>query len=465
MMRVKEGGFNLMSTNNTNKVKNNANDWQEKMMQNKALQTLQKFGNACAANNYIGALMGGVQSMLGIMMVSALAQVICAALVLAKVIEKGDSVYNILYTPYTFCMAFLSLWLCIAMGYIYAGKLKLQSQIVSAITTTVSFLIAVDARQVDEAGKAYLDVSYFGATGMITVFFIVFISCNIIKFFESKNITFKLPKGSAEGLMSSFVSMIPLFVNVVFFFALSKLCTAVTGNSIPNAIMAVLGVPFSALTSAPGMFIVSLLMALFSFFGVTSTMIVGPILLPLIMQALEENAALYTSGQDLLYFPVLLFYCFNVYGMLPLIFLGFNSKSKQIKTICRAGLVPSCFTIHDVVMFGLPVIYNPILGIPYILNQLFCTLAYHLVFTFKLLTPMWIYVTGNTPLGIKEFLWSMDWRHIIFAWVLVIPAMLIYFPFFKVYEKQIIEKEQAAKQEEIEAKDESVAKAEALETK
>ncbi len=284
--------------------------------------------------------------------------------------------------------------------------------------------------------------------GMITAFATVFVSCNIIKFFEKRKITFRLPEGCPQGLISSFVSMTPLFVNVFVFFGLSQLCIVTTGYSIPAGLMALLAIPFGALTSVPGMFIICICMAIFTFFGITGTMIVGPVLLPLIMQALTENAALYNAGQELNYYPVLLFYCFCVYGTLPLIFLGLRSKSKQIRIVCRAGLAPACFTINDVVMYGMPIAYNPILGIPYILNHIFCTLAYHLAFTFKLLTPMWIYVTGNTPLGIKEFLWSMDWRHIVFAWVLVIPAMAIWFPFFKIYEKQLIEQEQNGKSKE-----------------
>ena len=418
-----------------------SNNWQDRMMQNKYLVALQNFGKSASRNKFISSIMGGVQSILGIMMVSAFAQVACAAGVLLKLIEKGSPVYNAIYTPYNFCMALLSLWLCFSMGNIYAKKHELKSPVVSAMTSVISFLIITDAVQLNEAGKTFLNTTYFGATGMITVFVTVFISINIIRFFEKRNLTFNLPKGLPEGLISSFVNLIPLLVNIIVFAVATALFKKYTGVIFPAWFMKVLAIPFGAVTSVPGMFIICAVMAIFTCCGVQGAMIIGPILLPMIMQALEQNAALYNAGQPLTYFPVLLFYCFGVFGVIPLCFLGWNSKSAQIKTISRAGLVPALFTVNGVVINGMPVLYNPILMIPYIINSLFSALMYHIAFSLKMLTPMWIYVTGNTPLGIKEYLWSMDWRHIVFAWLLVIPAMVIYYPFFKAYENQKIQEE------------------------
>ncbi len=416
-------------------------NWQDSMMENKFLIALQNFGKKASRNDFVSSIMGGVQSILGIMMVSAFAQVACAAGVLMKVLEKGSPVYNAIYTPYNFCMALLSLWLCFAMANIYAKKKALKSPVVSALTSMISFLIVTDAVQLNEAGKTILNTTYFGATGMITVFVTVFVSINIIRFFEKRNLTFNLPKGLPDGLISSFVNLIPLLVNIIVFAVATALFKKYTGVIFPAWFMKVLAIPFGAVTSVPGMFIICAVMAIFTCCGVQGAMIIGPILLPMIMQALEQNAALYNAGQPLIYFPVLLFYCFGVFGVIPLCFLGWNSKSTQIKTISRAGLVPALFTVNGVVINGMPVLYNPILMIPYIINSMFSALMYHIAFSLKMLTPMWIYVTGNTPLGIKEYLWSMDWRHIVFAWLLVIPAMAIYYPFFKTYEKQKLQEE------------------------
>jgi len=196
------------------------------------------------------------------------------------------------------------------------------------------------------------------------------------------------------------------------------------------------------------MFILCLFATLLWCFGIHGTMIIVPIIMPLAIQAAVANGALHAAGKPLVFYPVALFGAMAICGgtgnTLPLVLLGLRSKSKQISAISKISAAPGWFGINEPVTFGMPIMYNPILCIPYILNVpvvMLCTLiAYKVGF----LQPAWISIMAMLPMGFGAYLSTLRWQNAIWDYIMVIPAAIVWYPFFKIYEKQLIEKEAAA---------------------
>jgi PTS system cellobiose-specific IIC component len=127
--------------------------------------------------------------------------------------------------------------------------------------------------------------------------------------------------------------------------------------------------------------------------------------------------------------------------------MGLRSKSEQIKAVSKAALIPGIFNINEPVTFGFPIMYNPILAIGYILNPIIVLLAVWGGYAIGFFKPAYVMIMTLMPLGVGEFLGSMAWQNALMPVVAFIIAYIVYRPFFKVYEKQLVEKEALAREE------------------
>ena len=127
---------------------------------------------------------------------------------------------------------------------------------------------------------------------------------------------------------------------------------------------------------------------------------------------------------------------------LALVCLMLFSKSQYLKSLGRLSIIPGIFNINEPVIFGAPIVMNPILAIPFIVAPLVCTVISYL-FTISGLVPMMMAKLPFTLPAPIAAIMSTDWT--IMAGVLVvinfIVALAIYYPFFKMFERQQLEKE------------------------
>ena len=123
--------------------------------------------------------------------------------------------------------------------------------------------------------------------------------------------------------------------------------------------------------------------------------------------------------------------------------MGLKSKSKQISAVAKASLVPGLFNINEPAIFGFPIMYNPILVIPFVLNSLVVMGFMYIAYTFDLMALPSVLIMTTLPVGVQQFMASMDFRNVIFVLLMFPVVFAIWYPFYKVYEKQCIAKEQA----------------------
>ena len=162
------------------------------LLNNPVMLKLQEFGQKLGTNKFLSSLQAAMMSLMGIIMVGAISQIICAvgSETMLGLFTTGDAVYNALYMPYQFTMNCLSLWVVVLMAFNYARTLKMKSPVMNAVDALVCFLIVAGTLRTTESGTA-IDMAYLGSTGMFIGFLVVFVSVQIEKFCADKNIRIK----------------------------------------------------------------------------------------------------------------------------------------------------------------------------------------------------------------------------------------------------------------------------------
>ncbi|BBK62631.1 permease IIC component [Amedibacterium intestinale] len=420
---------------------------------------LQEFGQKLGSNKFLSALQGAMMSCMAPIMVGAIFSIICAVGPMVGLFENGDAIYNILYAPYHFTMDLLSLWIVLIMGYQYGKAIGLKSPVMSAVQTTIVFTLIACTWGVNEAGASVIDVTYLGSSGMFIGFLCVFVVCQIEKFCIAHNIRVKMPDVCPPSLVNGFTAILPLAFALIPMYALQIIIQTATGGAfgICSGFMAILAAPLNALTSVSGMFVICGFAGLLWCFGIHGTMILMSVLMPLMMQALSANAAAYAQGgiEALTFYPVSLFgamaLCGGTGNTLPLAIFGLKAKSEQIRAVSKIALVPGWFGINEPMTFGMPIMYNPILCIPYVLAILVVMLCTLIGYQTGWLIPAFVPIMTLMPMGFAQFFGTLRWQNAIWDYLMLIPAGIVWYPFFKVYDNQLYKKEQETKAAENQA--------------
>ena len=118
-----------------------------------------------------------------------------------------------------------------------------------------------------------------------------------------------------------------------------------------------------------------------------------------------------------------------------------KSKSTHLKSLGRLGIVPGICGINEPIIFGGPIVFNPILAIPFIVTPIVTVALAYLAQTMGLITSGYLVDPSFTPFFAQAYFSSMDWRNVLFTFGLVLLSVVIYYPFFKVYEKNMLDQE------------------------
>ncbi len=294
--------------------------------------------------------------------------------------------------------------------------------------------------------------TWTGGQGMIGAIIIGLIVGWIYTVFLKKNITIKMPDGVPEGVAASFTALIPGAVIIIA----ASIVYAVVKNMFDTTpmewIYKTIQIPLQGLTdSFGGVVAMGFLIPFFWFFGIHGSTLVGGIMGPLLTANSAANQAILDSGRELnlangghIVTQQFLDQFMTVTGagitIGLVIYLTFFAKSNQCRQVGRLGIGPACFNINEPVLFGTPVVLNPIMAIPFmIMPVLSGTIQYLAIYTG--LCPMYkgILVPWTCPPIISGFLIG-GWRTALLQVVILALSFFVYFPFIRVidkmYEKQ-----------------------------
>ena len=426
-----------------------------KLFESKFMKGLQKFGEKLGNNKAFSAISKSMMGTMAVILVGALFQIVATVPTLFNWYTTESTLYKVLYTPYNMTMGLLSVFVVFMIAYNYAKSLDMKPMQNGIVALICFLIVAAPATTVTLADgtttMTVLDSSYLGATGLFVAILIGILTVNLTHFCEKKNIVIKMPDVVPSFLSEAFSAMLPLLFNILIWYGIGTVLNILTAGqmTLPLLITYILSIPLSAVNTVPGMFIVCLFACLLWTFGIHGTMVAAVALMAVIMQNTAANAAAVAAGNPPQFYASLLFFTIACAGgtgnTLGLVLLGLKSaKSKQLKAVSKAAIVPGIFNINEPVTFGFPIMYNPIMAIPYILTPLITMLLVYIGYAIGFFKPAYVLIMSLLPLFMGEFLGSMAWQNLFIPIVGIVVGLIVYYPFFKIYDKQLVEKEAAA---------------------
>ena len=366
-----------------------------------------------------------------------------------------------LQLPYNMTMALMGLFVAFAIAYHLAKRYKMPTLNTAIVSTAVFFIVtspAVSAvptsaisegsNMTDLLGMAgnYIPMTFLDAKGIFTAIIVAIGCVEIMHFMLAKNIRFKMPEGVPPAISSSFDAIMPLFVCVITFYAISLFIQNVSGELLPSMIMTLLAPAISGLDSLLGICLITIIAQTFWFFGLHGASITQPIRLPFMQMYLVANITAFTAGEPIAHFFTQPFWSYVITlggggATLGLCILLLRSKSVELKTLGKLSIGPAIFNINEPIIFGLPMVLNPLMMIPFIFVPVINSIIAYACMAFQIVGKGVIETPWTTPAPLGAALGCMDFKAAIMVICLIILDMVLYYPFFKLLEKQKLEEE------------------------
>ena len=292
--------------------------------------------------------------------------------------------------------------------------------------------------------EGQLSMAYLGADGLFVALIVGLLSVEICRFVGDR-VIFTFPDSVPSAVTNFVNSLLPLAANIIIIYGLNLVVMAMSGKALPELIMSLLTPAISGVDN------IWAYMAIFAFsnilwlFGINGSSIIFPIVFTLGLTNSGLNAELVNAGQSASHIMNLQMYRYAVLGgggnTLGLVLLMCFSHVKHLRSIGRLSVVPGICGINEPVIFGGPIVLNPILAIPFVLMPCISIGLGYLAQSIGLVSMGYIIDPSFTPFFAQGFLSALDFRNVIFMCVLIAISVAVYYPFFKVYEKSLAEKE------------------------
>ncbi len=336
----------------------------------------------------------------------------------------------------------LSVFIAIGVAYFLSKHYKLQSFI--PITIVFASFLILNSERLDGAYAS----SYFGGEGLFAAMVLSILICEFYRWLIEKEVgKIKLPDSVPDAISASFESLVPaiiiLSVVTVFGHVLRGLDT-----SLPVLILSMFRPIIRTVDSVLGAAFVTLITQILWWFGIHDSA-VGAIIGPIRDANLVANATAYAAGTSLTNLPYIFtssfYFTFGTIGgsgaTLALVFLLLKSKSAQLRTVGKIGLAPSLFNINEPILFGMPIILNPILLIPFLSAQTLNVIITYLCMAGGIINKTMVDPGWNMFSPVGALIATLDVKAVVLLLLLVVMDALIYYPFFKIYEKRLIEED------------------------
>ncbi|MEE0966486.1 MAG: PTS lactose transporter subunit IIBC [Bacilli bacterium] len=298
---------------------------------------------------------------------------------------------------------------------------------------------------------------FMGSKGLLTAFLVAFIVCNVYKFCVKRNITIRMPEQVPPNISQTFADVIPFAFSTLLLAGFDIVFRNLTGICFAQAVIEFFKPLFTAADGYVGLAIIYGSMSLFWFVGIHGPSIVEPAVSAIYYVNIANNLELFQNSSHAanILTPGVQQFVATLGGtgatLVITLMFAFLSKSKELKAVGRASSVPVIFGVNEPILFSAPLILNPIFFIP---------------FVFAPVLNVWLFKAFVDVLGMNSFMYILPWTtpgplgiilgcgisllSILFAVVVLVVDFIIYYPFFKVYDKQKVEEEKQKGVEEVE---------------
>ena len=366
----------------------------------------------------------------------------------------SDEVVAFLMKPYSYSMGILALLVAGTTAKSLTDSVNRsmektnQINYMSTLLAAIVGLLMLAADPIENG----LATGFLGTKGLLSAFLAAFITVNIYKVCVKNNVTIRMPDEVPPNISQVFKDVIPFTLSVVSLYVLDILARHFVGASVAESIGKFFAPLFSAADGYLGITIIFGAFAFFWFVGIHGPSIVEPAIAAITYANAEVNLNLIQQGMhaDKILTSGTQMFIVTMGGtgatlVVPFMFMWLT-KSKRNRAIGRASVVPTFFGVNEPILFGAPLVLNPIFFIPFI---------------FAPIANVWIFKFFIETLGMNSFTANLPWTtpaplglvlgtnfqvlSFILAALLIVVDVVIYYPFLKVYDEQILEEERSGK--------------------
>ena len=339
---------------------------------------------------------------------------------------------------------------------------------INNISTMIAAIVCFLLISVDAIEGGFSN-GYMGSKGLITAFISAFLVCNIYRVCIKNNITIKMPEQVPPNISQTFKDIIPFAVSALIFFGFDLAFRNIFGFNFAEGVIEFFKPLFTAADGYIGLAIIYGAMALFWFVGIQGPSIVEPAVSAIYYVNISANLTLFQNGEHAfnVLTPGVQQFVATLGGtgatLVITLMFAFMARSKELKAVGKASSIPVLFGVNEPILFGAPLILNPIFFIPFIGAPIINVWLFKF-FVDVLKMNSFMYVlpwTTPAPLGIVLGC-GMGLLTILFAVLVLVVDFVIYYPFFKVYDRQKVDEEN---QKELEMKNTIVKEVETKELK
>ncbi len=421
-------------------------DWLDK--------TLMPISTKLSENKYLSALQDGLMFSMPILIVGSIC-IIIGDFPLPIFQETMTSLlgdiwgtwcWDIMVPATTGLVSLLSI---IGIANSLAIKNKVESLSAVGISLSAYFILLA---QMEDGGFA---VSNFEAQGLFTAMITALVATSIYSYVINKNWIIRMPESVPSFVARSFNALIPAAVTLPIFLIVRILVSLTPYGTVTSFVIQALQMPLANITtSLIGTLFASFLNSFIWFFGIHGSSVVDSFMDPIWYATRAENLAIYQTAATAVrpYIVTMDFINFFVFltgsGItLPLtIIMAYKCKSKRLKQIGKLSILPGIFNVNEPVIFGMPIVLNPMMLVPFVLAPTCSVLIAYLSMYMGLVPyPTGVTIPWTTPAPIAGWLMCNDWRGGLLQIVVLIVSGLIYYPFIKSLDKKYIVEENAEK--------------------
>ncbi|MFC4711029.1 PTS lactose transporter subunit IIBC [Enterococcus eurekensis] len=415
----------------------------------KQIEKAKPFFEKISRNIYLGAIRDGfLTAMPAILFSSIFIMVAAVPEVLGFTLSPAFSTW--LWKVYGYSMGIVGLLISATTARSLTSSLNRRMpegktiNEVSVMLASIASFMMLSVEQIDGG----ISTEFMGTKGLIASFIAAFITANVYKFCVQRDLTIKMPKEVPGTISQMFRDIIPFSLAVFVGVLLDLIFRNIFGGSFAHTVITALQPLFSAADGYLGIAIIWGAMALFWFVGVHGPSIVEPAIAAIIYTNVEANLQLYQAGEQAS--NVLTVGLGNFVGtmggtgatlVVPFLFMLF-AKSKQLKAVGKTSFIPVMFAVNEPLLFATPIILNPYFFIPFLAAPI---------------ANVWIFKFFVDILKMNSFIYVLPWATpapiglilgtgisllvVLLTVLLVVVDAIIYLPFIKAYDAQLLEEE------------------------
>ncbi|MGF1761284.1 PTS sugar transporter subunit IIC [Photobacterium sagamiensis] len=433
----------------------------------KIFQTLERFllpvAEAFSKNTYLNAIRDSFLVNMPLLIAGSIFLLI-AAFPIPGYGEFMASIFGDTWSSYMWGIADVTFGLmgvitAISVGYNLAKGFKLDA-IMIAILTLICFLMLLPfSIQLDDGGSVKgISVEYLGAKGIFVSIFVGIVVTHIVKFVMDRKLYIKMPESVPDGVARSFNAIVPVFAALAVFICIKVLIDFTSFGSMHSMIYDILQKPLQAVTDGPvALVIIVLFEQLLWMLGIHGGMVVNSVMTPVLDSLMIENYTAFLAGDDIPYIVSSSFRAVYLLmggsgltlGLIIAVFIV--GRSRQLKTLSKMALPANLFNVNEPIVFGMPIILNPVMLIPWVFGPIFIALLTYFVTYIGLVpSPNGMPIPWTTPIFVSGFL-TAGFKGAIMQLINLVLITMIYLPFVRILDRKYYGEEIEADKAEAEA--------------